>query len=84
MFKNIKIISYEALKLPNGKVKYFNNAAYGGNAFKVYERSCGKCENCGSQENLCITRLNGYSTELKDLSVLCRKCQSKLKNNEIN
>lgn len=81
MFKNIKVISNEAVKLPNGDIKYFNNASYGGNAFAVYERSCGKCENCFSEKNLCITRLNGYSTELRDLSILCRKCHSKARNN---
>lgn len=78
----IKKISHEAIRLPNGDVKYFNNASYGGNGFLVYERSKGKCEHCGAEKTLCITRMNGYSNELKDLKVLCRKCHSKIRNNE--
>lgn len=76
-FQYIKKLSYERLQLPNGKVQYVDNKRYGGNAFEVFERAEGECEICGSDEKLCIHHKNGYSNELEDLIVLCRKCHRK-------
>jgi predicted phage replisome organizer len=73
-FKYIKKLSYEQLQLPNGKVQYVDNKRYGGNAFIAFERAEGKCQICGTYENLCIHHMHGYSNELSDLMVLCRKC----------
>lgn len=73
-FKFIKILSYEMFRLPNGKVHYIDNKRYGGNGFLAWEKSQGKCQICGTQENLCLHHKNGYSNKLEDLEVLCRKC----------
>lgn len=77
-FKYINVLSYEMLQLPNGKIHYVDNKRYGGNSFLAWEKAQGRCENCGTYENLCLHHDNGYSNELKDLVVLCRKCHRKL------
>lgn len=64
----------QRILLPSGKVQQIDEARYGGNGVKAFERSGGVCEMCGSQENLCIHHNNEYSNELDDLVVLCRKC----------
>lgn len=46
----------------------------GGNGFLRYDIAEGKCEFCGSEENLCIHHENGYSNDINDLVILCRKC----------
>ena len=73
-FKYIKKISYERLQLPNGKIQYVDNKRYGGNAFIAFELAQGKCEICGTYDDLCIHHMNGYSNDIDDLKVLCRKC----------
>lgn len=76
-FKYIEILSNEMFLLPNGKVHYIDNKRYGGNGFFAWERSKGECEICHAQENLCLHHKNGYSNDLNDLMVLCRKCHRK-------
>lgn len=76
--KYITVLSSELLRLPNGETRYVDNKRYGGNAFKVYERAKGVCEICGSSENLCIHHMNGYSNEMDDLIVVCRKCHRQI------
>ena len=40
-------------------------------------RADGKCEECGSMDGVMIHHKNGYSNELSDLVVLCKKCHGK-------
>lgn len=75
----VQKLYYDAIRLPNGKIQSVSNSSYGGNGYLVHERANGKCEFCGATEKLCITRMNGYSTELKDLAVLCKSCSTKTK-----
>ena len=76
-FKYIKKISYEQLQLPNGKIQYVDNKRFGGNAFYAFELAQGKCEKCGTYENLCIHHKNGYSNDIDDPEVLWRSCHRK-------
>lgn len=78
-FKNGSVrISREMIRLPNGKVRYVDEKRYGGNGMIALDKSKGKCEKCGSDENIVIHHSNGYSNELKDLICLCKKCHLKL------
>jgi len=77
-FKHIKVASAEMIILPNGKRQFVDEKRYGGNGKLAFERAEGKCEICGSEENLCIHHNNGYSNELDDLVVCCKKCHGKL------
>jgi hypothetical protein len=82
-YENIKILSHERVLLPNGKTKTVDNKRYGGNGFRALDRSKGKCEICGSEENICIHHKNGYSNELEDLMVVCRSCHRKIESGKI-
>lgn len=73
-FQNIKKLSNEQFMLPNGETKFIDEKRYGGNGMAVWDRSGGKCEICGSTENLCIHHNNGYSNAYEDLVVVCRTC----------
>lgn len=77
-FKYIIKLSYEMFKLPNGKVHYIDNTRFGGNGLLAWDKSKGKCEICGASENLCLHHNNGFSNELKDLMVVCKKCHKKI------
>ena len=71
---NCKRIDASRILLPNGKVVNIDEKRYGGNAGLLYDLTLGKCEDCGSEENICIHHENGYSNDLEDLVVLCSKC----------
>ena len=73
-FKYIEKLSYEMIRLPNGKVRYVDEKRYGGNGMRVWDRSRGKCELCGTTENLCLHHNNGYSNKYEDLVIVCRTC----------
>ena len=73
-----KRISYEKIQLPNGKMQYVDEKRYGCNGGLAFDRAGGKCEICGSEENLVIHHNNGYSNELEDLVVCCKKCHGRL------
>lgn len=75
-----KRISYESIRLPNGKIQYVDEKRYGGNGGLAFDRSGGKCELCGSEENLVIHHNNGYSNNLEDLLICCKRCHGKLEN----
>ena len=66
----------EMLKLPNGETRYVDEKRYGGNGMLALDRARGKCELCGSEENVVIHHNNGYSNEINDLLCLCSKCHS--------
>lgn len=83
-FRYIQKLSYEAIRLPNGKIHYVDEKRYGGNGMLAWDRAKGVCEFCGTTENLCLHHKNGYSNELKDLIVLCRQCHRKLEIKEKN
>ena len=70
-------LNAETLLLPDGQKKYVDEKRYGGNGALAYDRASGKCEDCGTTENLLIHHLNGYSNQLEDLIVLCTKCHGK-------
>ena len=82
-FKYITVLSHEQFALPNGETRFIDEKRYGGNGKLVWERARGKCEKCGSQENLCIHHNNGYSNDLEDLVLVCRSCHRKIENGEI-
>ena len=73
-FKYIKKLSNEQFVLPNGEKRFIDEKRYGGNGMLVWDRSQGKCEICGSTENLCIHHNNGYSNDYEDLVIVCRSC----------
>ena len=77
-------LSCEMVQLPNGKVHYVDEKRYGGNAGLALDRAEGRCEMCGETENLVIHHNNGFSNELDDLLVLCKKCHAKLENFQRN
>lgn len=70
-------ISSERVLLPNGSYQYIDEKRYGGNGLKALNNAGCMCEVCGETENLLIHHLNGYSNELNDLIVLCKKCHGK-------
>ena len=82
-FSCIKVLSNDQIALPNGTIKYVDEKRYGGNGKKVYERAGGKCEICGTDENLCIHHMNEYSNDLDDLILVCRSCHRKMETGEI-
>lgn len=43
----------------------------------VYDLAGGRCEMCGSYENLMIHHANGYSNDPEDLYVLCATCHGR-------
>lgn len=77
-------LSCEMVQLPNGKVHYVDEKRYGGNAGLALDRAEGRCEMCGETESLVIHHNNGFSNELDDLLVLCKKCHAKLENFQRN
>ena len=79
---NCKRLNAEMLRLPSGNTVYVDEKRYGGNGMLAYDLAGGKCEKCGSEENLCIHHNNGYSNNVEDLYILCRKCHSYIENNE--
>lgn len=70
-------ISSERVLLPDGSFQYIDEKRFGGNGLKALNNAGCMCEVCGETEKLVIHHLNGYSNELKDLIVLCRKCHGK-------
>lgn len=80
----IEKLSYEMFRLPNGKVRYIDEKRYGGNGMLAWDKAQGRCEVCGTYENLCLHHKNGYSNKLEDLIVLCRKCHRNLEIKEKN
>ena len=74
VFKRIKKLSYEMFRLSNGEVRFIDEKRYGGNGMIAWDLSGGLCKICGCSENLCLHHTNGFSNELDDLVVLCRKC----------
>lgn len=77
-FKYIQKISNEQFLLPNGERKFIDEKRYGGNGMAVWDRSMGKCEICGSTDNLCLHHNNGYSNAYEDLVVVCRTCHREI------
>lgn len=81
----VKKVSKEQIQLPDGSFKFIDNKRYGGNAEYVYELANCKCEVCGENQSelLLIHHNNGYSNDLEDLYLLCRKCHSNVENGNI-
>lgn len=77
-----KRLNADMLRLPSGNTVFVDEKRYGGNGMLAYDLAGGKCEKCGSEENLCIHHNNGYSNNVEDLFILCRKCHSYVENNE--
>lgn len=77
-------LSREMVRLPNGDIHYVDEKRYGGNAGLALDRAEGKCEVCGTTENLVIHHNNGFSNDLDDLVVCCKRCHAKLENFQRN
>ena len=71
-----EVLSYEQIRLPNGTVRFVDEKRYGGNGMIKLAKTDGKCEKCGSEENIVIHHKNGYSNDIEDLEILCKKCHS--------
>ena len=71
-------INGEMMRLPNGTTRYVDEKRYGGNGMFVLDRACGKCEICGSDQNIVIHHKNGFSNDPDDLVCLCAKCHGKI------
>lgn len=81
---NCYVQSDSMINLPNGKTQFVDEKRYGGNGKWVLARSDGKCEVCGSDENLMIHHMNGYSNDVNDLIVVCSKCHGKIHSGKIS
>lgn len=79
---NCKRLNADMLRLPSGNTVFVDEKRYGGNGMLAYDLAGGKCEMCGNEENLCIHHNNGYSNNVEDLFILCRKCHSYVENNK--
>lgn len=77
-----KRLNREMLMLPNGSTRYIDEKRYGGNGALAIDLAHGKCEICGSEENIVIHHNNGISNEIEDLYCLCRKCHGKVESGE--
>lgn len=75
-----KRISKEMILLPCGTIKYLDEKRYGGNGSLAMDREKGICQICGSDKNTVIHHNNGFSNDLKDLIICCKKCHSKIHN----
>ena len=71
-----EVLSHEQIRLPNGTVRFVDEKRYGGNGMIKLAKTDGKCEKCGSEENIVIHHKNGYSNDIEDLEILCKKCHS--------
>lgn len=69
-----KRLNANSLLLPSGNIQTVDEKRYGGHGMKAFDLSGGKCEMCGSYEDLCIHHANGYSNEQEDLYILCKTC----------
>lgn len=76
-------LNAEILKLPDGSTRFVDEKRYGGNGMLVLDRAGGKCEICGSTENVVIHHNNGFSNEPEDLICLCAKCHGMVHNAEM-
>jgi len=74
-------LNAESVLLVTGKTQYVDEKRYGGNGMFVLDRAKGKCEVCGSKENILIHHANGNSNEANDLIVLCSKCHGYVHSN---
>lgn len=63
---------------PDGKVHSVDEKRYGGHGMQALDRAMGKCELCGSDDEVRIHHNNGYSNELDDLVCLCVSCHGKV------
>ena len=72
--QNCKRIDATRILLPNDKIINVDEKRYGGNAGLLIDLAKGRCEDCGSDENICIHHENGFSNNIEDLVVLCSKC----------
>lgn len=71
-------INGEMMRLPDGTTRYVDEKRYGGNGMFVLDRAMGKCEICGSDQNVVIHHKNGFSNDPEDLACLCAKCHGKI------
>ena len=71
-------LNNEMIRLPDGQTHFVDEKRYGGNGMRAFDLANGKCEVCGSTENLVIHHNNGYSNEQEDLYILCRSCHGKV------
>lgn len=75
--KECKRLNENMIRLPTGQTQYVDEKRYGGNGMLAYDLAGGKCEMCGSYDDLLIHHGNGYSNEPEDLYVLCKTCHGK-------
>ena len=69
-----KRMNESTIMLPTGKTQWVDEKRYGGNGMLAYDLAGGKCEMCGSYYDLLIHHGNGYSNDIDDLYILCKKC----------
>lgn len=69
-----KRLNASTLLLPSGKQQWVDEKRYGGNGMKAFDLAGGRCEMCGSYEDLLIHHGNGYSNDIDDLYILCKTC----------
>ena len=75
-----KRLNGSSLITPDGKSHNVDEKRYGGHGMQALDRALGKCELCGSDENIVVHHNNGYSNELDDLVCLCVSCHGKVHN----
>ena len=79
-----KRLNGSAVITPDGVTHVIDEKRYGGHGMQALDRAFGKCELCGSSENVVVHHNNGYSTELDDLVCLCVSCHGKAHTNANN
>ena len=79
-----KRLNGSAVITPDGVTHTIDEKRYGGHGMQALDRAFGKCELCGSNENIVVHHNNGYSTELDDLVCLCVSCHGKAHTNKNN
>lgn len=75
-------LNAEMIRLPDGTTRFIDEKRYGGNGMFVLDRAGGKCEICGSTDNVVIHHNNGNSNDPSDLMAVCAKCHGKIHSKE--
>lgn len=69
-----KRMNASTIMLPSGKKQFVDEKRYGGNGMLAFDLAGGLCEMCGDDTDLVIHHANGYSNNIDDLYVLCKRC----------
>lgn len=75
---NCTVVSGEQLIDEDGNPHFVDEKRYGGNGKIVLANANCTCQMCGTKGDILIHHNNGYSNDIQDLVVLCKKCHGKV------